>query len=347
MLPQFDIQPVAQEICSQIQLKIDLKTKPQGALGKLETLALRIGLIQQTSQPTLQNPHIVIFASDHGIANAGVSAYPQEVTYQMVLNFLNGGAAINVFSRQHQIALRVVDAGVNYDFQLHEALIEAKIAKSTKNFAIEPAMMEAEAIAALQKGAEIVAEIQKNGCNVIGFGEMGIANTSSAAVLMTLLGKCLLEDCVGRGTGLTDDKLAQKEEILRSAILHHNLQNFSTLDVLKTFGGFEIVMMAGAMLKAAELKMIVLVDGFIASAAFLVASKFNELVKEYAFFCHQSDEKGHAKLLEILDVEPLLRLSMRLGEGTGCAVAYPLLQSAVLFLNEMASFTTAGVSEKA
>ena len=330
----------------QIQHKINSKTKPLGALGKLEEVALQIALIQETLTPDLVKPHIVVFAASHGIANEGVSAYPSEVTFQMVLNFLNGGAAINVFTRQNGIELTLVDAGVDHDFEPNEKLIDAKINYGTKSFLNQASMSAEECQRAMEKGKEIVRNIAKTGCNVIGFGEMGIGNTSSAAVIMSKILQIPLEDCVGKGTGVNPDQYQNKINILTESIINHSEISNDPIEVLQTFGGFEIAMMCSAFLVAAEEKMVLMVDGFIASAAFLCAFKINPKVKDFAVFCHQSEEKGHAYLLKYLEVKPLLSLDMRLGEGTGCAVAYPLLKSAVAFFNEMASFESAGVSDK-
>lgn len=329
----------------ELQHKIDFKTKPLGSLGKLEKLALQIGTIQNSLSPVLNNPTIVVFAGDHGIAKEGVSAYPQEVTYQMVINFLKGGAAINVFTKQHNIHLKVVDAGVNFDFGLNKKLINAKIAYGTKNFLQEKAMSETQLQQCFEKSSAIVHEIFENGCNVIGFGEMGIGNTSSATMIMSYLCNLPIEQCVGRGTGLNDEQLQKKIAILKQAQqFHGNIHN--PKEVLQTFGGFEIAQICAAMLSAYEKNMLILVDGFIASSAFLVAYKINPLIKNNAIFCHLSDEYGHQNLLNYLNVEPLLKLNMRLGEGTGCAVAYPIIESAVAFLNNMASFESAGVTNK-
>jgi nicotinate-nucleotide--dimethylbenzimidazole phosphoribosyltransferase len=332
-------------IKEQIQHKIDFKTKPLGSLGTLENLALQIGTIQNTLSPTLQNPTIVVFAADHGIAKVGVSAYPQEVTFQMVMNFLLGGAAINVFSKQNNISLKIVDAGVIFDFEPNDNLFNAKIDFGTKSFLNEKAMTETQLQQCFDKGNEVVNSIFENGCNIIGFGEMGIGNTSSATMLMSYLCNLPIDECVGRGTGLNDTQLENKIAILKQAqTFHGEIKN--TKDVLQYFGGFEIAQMCGAMLTAFENKMLILVDGFIASNAFLVAYKINPSIIDNAVFCHLSDEFGHQNLLKYLKVEPLLKLNMRLGEGTGCAVAYPLIESAVSFLNNMASFESAGVTNK-
>ena len=328
-----------------LQDKIDSKTKPIGALGTLETLAFQMATVYETLNPKITNPAIVVFAADHGIANHGVSAYPQDVTRQMVTNFLEGGAAINVFCSQNNIDLSIVDSGVNYDFPTNAKLINAKIAKGTQSFLHVPAMSETELELCFEKGKSIVDTIAKTGSNCIGFGEMGIGNTSTASVLMSLLTNLPIEDCVGKGTGVENEKLIQKQNLLKSAI-----QNYSGQADLKQqlayFGGFEILQIAGGMLAAYENKMLILVDGFICSTAFLIASKINPNIKHNAVFCHCSAEKAHIKLLNYLNAKPILNLDLRLGEGTGCAVAFPILKSAETFLNEMASFESAGVSRK-
>ncbi|SDF74863.1 nicotinate-nucleotide-dimethylbenzimidazole phosphoribosyltransferase [Dyadobacter soli] len=330
----------------EIQAKIDLKTKPLGALGSLEKLAFQIASVQDTLSPQLANPHVIVFAASHGIASEGVSAYPSEVTPQMVLNFIGGGAAINVFTRQHGISLLLVDAGVDYDFGQNEKLIDAKVNFGTKSFAKQPAMTNAQCRLCLEKGAELVRQVQEAGCNVIGFGEMGIGNTSSASAIMSRLLNIPIAECVGKGTGLDDAQLTRKVAVLADALdFHQNAAN-NPESVLATFGGFEIAMMCGAMLEAARLGMLVLVDGFIASVSYLCAFKMDPAIRRNAVFCHQSNEKGHRLLLQSLEADALLKLDMRLGEGTGCALAYPLMQSAVAFLNEMASFESAGVSQK-
>lgn len=338
----FVISPRSETLATSLKIKIDQKTKPLGSLGQLESLALQIGLCQNTLTPRLNKPCILIFAGDHGIVESGVSAYPQTVTAQMVANFLSGGAAISVFARQHQLELLIVDSGVNADLASHPKLINAKIGKGTKNFLTYPAMTAEECTQALQAGAELVSQQYQSGCNCIGFGEMGIGNTSSATLLMHCLTALPLPQCVGRGTGLNDDQLQHKLNVLQQSLNQH--KNITEpLDVLATFGGFEIAMMAGAYLKAAELGMLIMVDGFIASTALLVACKLYPPALDYCVFSHVSSEQGHQALLNHFNARHLLNLDLRLGEGSGIALAYPLLQSAVLFLNEMATFDEAGV----
>jgi nicotinate-nucleotide--dimethylbenzimidazole phosphoribosyltransferase len=339
-------------ITAELQQKINLKTKPIGALGMLEDIALKVGEIQNTLSPKINNPHIVVFAADHGIAATGlVNPYPQAVTAQMVLNFINGGAAINVFCRQQNIELRVVDCGVNYDFadiDTSKKFINAKVGYCTKNYLDEPAMTEREALFAIEKGKEIVENIFNSGCNTIGFGEMGIANTSSAALIMSAVTGIPVAECGGRGTGVSNEQLKTKIETLKKVATFHQLNSNEAdpINILTKIGGFEIAMMAGAYLKAVELKMIIVVDGFIATASLLLAININRNVLGNCIFAHTSGEQGHEKMMDYLKAKPLLQLGMRLGEGTGAALAIPLIQSAVSFLNEMASFESAGVSKK-
>ena len=327
----------------QIQQAIDGKTKPVGSLGTLEKIAFQIAKIQQSLTPTLSNPTILTFAGDHGAAKAGVSAYPQEVTFQMVMNFLGGGAAINTFCKQNNIDLKVVDAGVNFDFDGAATLIDAKVANGTASYITEQAMTAEQLQACFDKSAAIVADVAKDGCNIIGFGEMGIGNTASASLIMSALCGLPLERCIGRGTGLDDDGMHRKFELLSEAKnLHGDISDPRT--VLQTYGGFEVAQICGGMLEAQKQGMVVMVDGFIATAAYMVAVAIEPTLKDNAIFCHTSGESGHRLMLDTLDAEPLLDLGLRLGEGTGCAIAYPLIKSSVAFLSDMASFESAGVS---
>jgi nicotinate-nucleotide--dimethylbenzimidazole phosphoribosyltransferase len=264
----------------------------------------------------------------------------------MVLNFLRGGAAINVFASQNNMQLRVVDAGVNHTFDTHPDLIHVKVGFGTRNFLLEPAMSLEQCEQALASGAELAQNEINAGCNVLGFGEMGIGNTSSASCLMSVLCNVPIEQCVGRGTGFDDAGLAKKTAILKQALAQHQLNDGDAMQVLATFGGFEIAMMAGAMLGAAQRNAVLLIDGFIATAALLVAYHLQPNILHYCIFAHCSGEAGHRQLLAHLDAKPLLDAGLRLGEGTGAALAYPIVLAAVNFLNEMASFESAGVSEK-
>jgi nicotinate-nucleotide--dimethylbenzimidazole phosphoribosyltransferase len=344
-MTSFLISPLDDTFKLALQKKIDLKTKPLGALGRLEEVALQIGLIQNTLAPKLTKPTMLVFAGDHGIANSGVSPYPQAVTAQMVLNFLNGGAGINVFARQNGFKLRVIDAGVNHVFDAHPDLIDAKIGMGTANFLQQSAMTQTQCQQALTLGSDLAKKEIDVGCNVMGFGEMGIGNTSSASCLMSVMCGLPVEDCVGRGTGLDDAGLIKKTEILKQAIQHHALNGDDAMQVLGTFGGFEIAMMVGTMLGAAEQKTLLLIDGFIATSALLVAAKMQPNIVDYCVFAHCSNENAHRAMLNCLGAKPLLDLGLRLGEGTGAALVYPLVEASVNFLNEMASFESAGVTE--
>ena len=335
------ITPTADAVLSQALLDaINNKTKPLGSLGRLETLAAQLGLIQGTTRIRIADPAILVFAGDHGVVAEGVSAYPQDVTWQMVENFLANGAAINVFARQNGCALHVVDAGVNHDFGARPGLLDRKIAKGTRNFAAEPAMSRQQLEAALEHGMALARDLPGN---VVGFGEMGIGNTTAAAAIMHKLTGLPLEQCVGAGTGLSMDGIRRKQQVIAAAAQQHaGIKD--PLAVLATFGGFEIAMMTGAMLKAAELRKVLLIDGFIVTSALLVAARLQPAILDYCVFAHASSENGHRLMLDALGAQPLLQLGLRLGEGTGSALALPLLHAAANFLNEMATFASAQVS---
>ncbi|CAH0318449.1 Nicotinate-nucleotide--dimethylbenzimidazole phosphoribosyltransferase [Massilia sp. Bi118] len=329
-------------LAAQLDQAINNKTKPLGSLGALETLAKQLGLIQQTVAVSVAQPAILVFAGDHGVVAEGISAFPQDVTWQMVENFLADGAAINVFARQNGACLYVVDAGVNHDFGPRPGLLDRKLAHGTRNFAQEPAMTAQQCATAMEHGAALVAGLPGN---VVGFGEMGIGNTTAAAALMHKLAGIPVADCVGAGTGLSPEGVLRKQRVIEAAVARHAGVS-DPLEVLATFGGFEIAMMAGAMLKAAAMRKTLLIDGFIVTAAMLAASRLSPAVLDYCVFAHCSDEAGHRRMLEQLGARPLLQLGMRLGEGTGAALALPLLHAAANFLNQMATFSSASVSEK-
>ncbi|HEX7634928.1 MAG TPA: nicotinate-nucleotide--dimethylbenzimidazole phosphoribosyltransferase [Noviherbaspirillum sp.] len=337
------IEPTADTALSKaLDAAINNKTKPLGSLGMLEPLAKQVGLIRKSIHPRLNAPAILVFAGDHGIVAEGVSAYPQSVTWQMVENFLAQGAAINVFARQNRCGLRVIDAGVNHDFGVRDGLLDCKVAKGTRNFAREAAMTGDECATAMQRGAALVAGLDGN---VVGFGEMGIGNTTAAAAIMHKLTGMPVSECVGAGAGLSAEGIVHKQRVIEQAVARHASVS-EPLDVLATFGGFEIAMMAGAMLAAAERRMVLLIDGFIVTSALLVAARLQPAVLDYCVFSHCSDERGHKQMLSHLGARPLLQLGLRLGEGSGCALAWPLLQAAVNFLCEMATFESAQVSGK-
>ena len=341
-LPQ--LRPTANpELAAQLQRAITNKTKPPGSLGALETIALQLGLIQQTVAVQLTKPTIVVFAADHGVVDEGISAYPQSVTWQMVENFLAGGAAINVFARLNDCALQIVDAGVKHDFEPRLQLIDRKVAYGTANFAQHSAMSAAQCASAMEHGMQIACAVEGN---VIGFGEMGIGNTTAAAALMHKLTGIPVAECVGAGTGLTPEGILHKQHVIEAAVAKHAGVD-DPLAILSTFGGFEMAMIAGAMLKAAERRMVLLIDGFIVTSALLVVARIAPAILDYCVFSHCSNEQGHARMLAYLNAQPLLNLGLRLGEGTGCTLALPLLHAAAAFLREMATFESAQVSDKA
>ena len=335
--------PHQTELAKRLQHVIDHKTKPLGSLGRLEALAMQLGLILNTDQPRLQQPQMVVFAGDHGLAARGVSAYPSDVTWQMVENFLAGGAAVSVLARQHGLALTVVDAGVAKDIAPRAGLQIRKMAYGTADASQGPAMTADQCLSAMAAGADLIKGLPGN---AVLFGEMGIGNTSSAAMLMARLTGLPLDQCVGRGTGLDDAGVQRKLAVLQQALqANANANAAQPLDALAALGGFEIARMCGAMLEAAAQKRVVVVDGFISSSAVLVAHAMQPDMLSCCVFAHQSDESGHARMLNHLGVQPLLHLGLRLGEGSGAALAWPLLESACAILRDMASFESAGVSQ--
>ena len=325
-----------------LQHKIGRKTVPQGALGRLAALAERLGMILGSTEPRLQAPQLLVFAADHGIAARGVSAYPSDVTWQMVGNFLAGGAAVSVLARQHGIAMQVVDCGVRHDFDAAPGLLLRKIAPGTADSSQGPAMTPAQCEQALQNGIEIVQALPGN---ALLLGEMGIGNTSAASLLVARLGALDVAEVTGAGTGLDAAGIARKTAVLREA-LAANAQATDPLAALAALGGFEIATMVGSVLQAARERRVIVVDGFIASSAVLVASKLAPQVLQRCVFAHRSNERGHDLLLKLLGAEPLLDLGLRVGEGSGAALAWPVLESACRILNEMASFESAGVADK-
>lgn len=325
-----------------LQQLIDQKTKPLGALGQLEALALRIGQIVGSTQPVLQAPQLVVFAADHGLAARGVSAYPSDVTWQMVQNFLAGGAAVSVLARQHGIALTVADCGVRHDFVAQPRLHLCRIAPGTADASHGPAMTAMQCAQAMQHGMDLV---QRLPGNALLLGEMGIGNTSSAALLLARLCQLDIADCTGAGTGLDESAIQRKTTILREVLLRHETAT-QPLEALAALGGFEIATMVGAVLQAAAQRRVILVDGFITGAAVLVASRLQPHVLQRCIFAHRSGERGHALMLAQLHAQPLLDLGLRLGEGSGAALAWPLLVSACAILRDMASFDTAGVAQR-
>ena len=341
---EFDIKSPATGIRTLLIDKIDNLTKPKGSLGKLESLALKIGMIQQSLAPELRNPHNILFAADHGIIEEGVTVSPKEVTWQQLSHFSHGGAGINFLCEQHGFKLVLVDAGVDYDIPSGRGIIDMKVRKSTRNFLHESAMTAEEFDLCLEQGAKVVDMVHGTGCNVVSFGEMGSGNTSPSSMWMHLLTGIPLSDCIGAGAGLDNEGILHKLDVLTRA-----LENYSGADSMEAklawFGGYELAMAVGGMLRAAELGMLIIVDGFIMTSCVAAASYFYPAVLDYAVFGHQGDESGHKLMLQALGADPILHLDLRLGEGSGAVCAYPILQSAVNMINRMDSFADVAVTK--
>ena len=329
-------------LAAALRHKIDRKTVPHGALGRLAALAERLGAILGTVEPRLTAPQLLVCAADHGIAARGVSAYPSDVTWQMVGNFLAGGAAVSVLARQHGIAQTVVDCGVRHDFAPAPGLLIRKIAPGTQDSSQGPAMTRAQCEQAVANGIELVKTLPGN---ALLLGEMGIGNTSAATLLVARLSGADVAEVTGAGTGLDAAGIARKTAVLRQA-LAANASATAPLDALAALGGFEIATLVGSVLQAASERRVIVVDGFIATAAVLAACRLAPPVLQRCVFAHRSDERGHARLLVLLGAEPLIDLGLRVGEGSGAALAWPVLESSCRILNEMASFESAGVSDK-
>ncbi|MDO4957914.1 MAG: nicotinate-nucleotide--dimethylbenzimidazole phosphoribosyltransferase [Prevotellaceae bacterium] len=349
---QYNISPIhfGSSLKDALQSKIDNLNKPKGSLGRLESLALQIGLIQRTLSPKLIHPCHILFGGDHGIEREGVSFSPREVTWQQMINYGKGGGGVNMFCRQHNFKLLVVDAGVDYDFDLtkHPHIISRKVGYGTHNFLHEAAMSQEEFEKCLAIGAEQVEACHKEGCNIISFGEMGIANTSPSSIMMHLFLDIPLIKCVGAGSGLPTEGVKHKYEVLQASVDNYLANRPADADAtyaIRYFLGYEMASAVGGMLRAAELGMIVLVDGFIMTACMLAASQINANVLDYAVFGHCGDEGGHKLMLDAMHAKPLLHLGLRLGEGTGALCAYPIVQSAVNMINEMDNFAHAEITK--
>ncbi|MCR5745655.1 MAG: nicotinate-nucleotide--dimethylbenzimidazole phosphoribosyltransferase [Bacteroidales bacterium] len=329
-----------------LQAKIDNLTKPKGSLGRLEELALQVGLIQQTLSPELRHPQNIVFAADHGIVEEGVSIAPKEVTWQQVCHFTHphGTGGVNFLCRQHGFTLKVVDAGVDYDLPKDRGIIDLKVARGTRNFLHGPAMTPEQMEQCLAGGASVVRQCFEEGSNVLSFGEMGIGNTSPSSIWMSYFAGIPLAECVGAGSGLDSAGIRHKYEVLSQAMANYSGDG-SPRDLIRWFGGFEMVMAIGAMLQAAALRMVILVDGFIMTNCMLAASKLYPEVLDYAVFGHCGDESGHKKVLDALGAKPLLSLGLRLGEGTGAICAYPILDSAIRMINQMDTFSGADITK--
>ncbi len=341
------IRPVESKLAAAAQRKIDNKTKPLGSLGRLEALGVQMSLIQQDLAPELNRKSMLVFAADHGIASEGVSAYPPEVTAQMVANFLGGGAAINVLCRHNNIDFGVVDMGVKADLGSHPLLYDRKVRKGTRNFAIETAMTDEETVEAIESGMSVfLSEDEKQRIDIVGLGEMGIGNTTSASAIISCITGISAADATGRGTGIDNEGLSHKVETIKSALALHNPNAENGLAVLRTVGGYEIAGMAGAALAAASKQTAVVLDGLISTAAGLVAYLICPAIQGYLFSGHRSVERAQNAALEHMGLEPIIDFSMRLGEGTGAALSINMIEAACRIMGEMASFEDAGVSGK-
>ena len=344
---KFEIKRPDERLRPAIQDKIDNLNKPKGALGRLETLAMQICLVQQTLKPTLRHPCHLLLGGDHGIEREGVSASPREVTWQQMKNFTLGGGGVNMFCRQHGFHLRIVDVGVDYDLSDVPGIINHKVAPGTRNFLYEAAMTQTEMEQALDIGAQLVDACAAEGCQVVCIGEMGVANTSPSSLWMHLFCDIPLERCIGAGSGVNAEGVRHKFDVLsqaRDRFLQRHTP-FTAEDAIRYFGGYEMVTAIGAMLQAASRGMLILVDGFIMTACALAAIRLQPEVQPYMIFCHCGDEQGHRLMLDALGAEPLLSLGLRLGEGTGALCAFPIIDSAVRMINEMNNFRDANITK--
>ena len=358
MMKAFNIQPLDRSLQPAIQDKIDNLNKPKGSLGRLEEIAMQVCLIQQTLSPSLAQPCHLLLGGDHGIEREGVSVSPREVTWQQMINFTRGGGGVNMFCRQHGFKLRIVDVGVDHDFENEELRIKSeelgvfkienyKIARGTKNFLYEPAMSEEEYDRALSVGIDLVDACLAEGCSVLSIGEMGIGNTSPSSIWMSLFGDIPLKDCIGAGAGLNDEGIRHKYEVLTKALERYKASSFrGRLEgAVIYFGGFEMVAAIGAMLRAAEQHLVILIDGFIMTACALAAIRLYPASQDYMIFTHCGDESGHKMMLDIVGAKPLLHLGLRLGEGTGALCAFPIIDSAIRMMNEMNNFDNAKITK--
>ena len=337
----FNIQPTDKALQTAIQAKIDNLNKPKGSLGRLEELAMQVCLIQQTLAPSHAHPCHLLLGGDHGIEREGVSVSPREVTWQQMINFTQGGGGVNMFCRQHGFKLRIVDVGVDYDLSSIPGIIDRKIARGTKNFLYEPAMNEEEFNQAIQVGVDLVDDCITEGCRILSIGEMGIGNTSPSSIWMHIFGNIPLDECIGAGAGLDTPGILHKREVLAKAISNYQCN----LSPLQYFGGFEMIAAIGAMLRAAEQHLIILIDGFIMTACAVAAIRLYPASQDYMVFTHCGDESGHKKMLDIVNAKPLLHLGLRLGEGTGALCAFPIIDSAVRMMNEMNNFDNAKITK--
>jgi nicotinate-nucleotide--dimethylbenzimidazole phosphoribosyltransferase len=340
------IPPLYQKVMQAAAKRQAQLTKPARSLGRLEDIAIQVAGITGEVIPKLGKKRVILCAADHGVTAEGVSAFPSAVTPMMVLNFLKGGAAINALARHSGAEIQVVDVGVAAELPKTHKLISAKIAMGTRNFKVEPAMTEAQCDKALEIGLRLAYQAKKDNIRWVVLGEMGIGNTTSSAALMAALLPCAVEDVTGFGTGIDRTQWLVKCRVIQEGLRRHNVDASDPLRALQCLGGLEIAALTGVVMGCAKNRIPIVVDGFITSAAFLVAYRLNSRVKEYSFFSHRSEEPGHSKFLDMLDVKPLLNLKMRLGEGTGGALALNILESALKTHAEMATFESAKVPTK-
>jgi len=338
------ITPVNADLLQQAQTRLDNKTKPLGSMGRLEEFARRMAAISGNPEPDVAKKIIFVFAGDHGVTEEGVSAFPKEVTPQMVFNFLAGGAGINVLARHAGAEVRVVDVGVDYDFGDTAGLINRKVARGTRNFAKGPAMGEEEMLAALQVGIELADQCKAEGVALVGTGEMGIGNTTPSSAIIAAISGIPVQELTHRGTGINNQALENKIRIIEKGLALNQPDPGNPLDVLAKVGGLEIAAIAGLVLGCAANSLPVVIDGFISTAGALIASELHPNVRDYIFAAHESVEIGHRFMLERIGAEPILDLGLRLGEGTGAALAMTLIEAGVKILKEMATFDQAGVS---
>lgn len=343
----FNIAAPQEDLLEAITEKIDNLNKPKGSLGRLEELARQICLVQHTLTPSLNHPCHLLLGGDHGIEREGVSVSPREVTWQQMINFTRGGGGVNMFCRQHGFRLRIVDVGVDYDLSAVSGIIHGKIARGTRNFRYEPAMSEEQYARAFHTGIILVDTCHTEGCNILCIGEMGIGNTSPSSIWMHLIAGVPFDQCIGAGAGLDNAGIAHKYEVLKESTERFLslFPHYTTEEVIRYFGGFEMVTAIAAMLRAAELHIIILVDGFIMTACALAACALVPEAKPYMIFTHCGDESGHKLMLQALSAQPLLSLGLRLGEGTGALCAYPIVDSAVRMVNEMNNFSNAHITK--
>lgn len=346
---EFKVERTDRKIEQRIHTKIDNLNKPKGSLGRLESLALQICLIEQKLTPTLHRPCHLLFGADHGIEREGVSVSPREITWQQMINFTRGGGGVNMFCKQHKFNLKLIDMGIDYDLSGYPEIINRKIARGTRDFLHEAAMSQEQFEQTIDTGAKFAEDCFNDGSDIISIGEMGIGNTSPSSIWMSLLGPVELKECVGAGAGLDNEGITHKYHVLKESINNFRVKypDADTETVIRYFGGFEMVAAIGAMLRAAELHLIILVDGFIMAACMFAAYKLYPDILDYTIFCHCGGEGANKHLIQLMkgDEPALLDLGMRLGEGTGAICAFPIIDSAARMMKDMNNFKDANITK--